>query len=85
MRIDELPRSKKIEDRRAVRMRAGGIGIGTLVILATTASLTSIGRQSHKRLSTRCHGKRMFGREMPVPRMTAWLPRHSRIIVTDSG
>ena len=33
MRIDELPRSEKIEDRRAVRMRAGGIGIGTLVIL----------------------------------------------------
>ena len=56
MRIDELPRSKKIEDRRAVRMRAGGIGIGTLVTLATTASLTSIGRRSHKRLSTRYHG-----------------------------
>src|SRR5207344_2624516 len=33
MRIDELPRSDRIEDRRAVRMRAGGIGIGTLIIL----------------------------------------------------
>ena len=33
MRIDELPRSDKIEDRRGVRMRRGGIGIGTLVIL----------------------------------------------------
>ena len=33
MRIDELPRSEKIEDRRAVRMRAGGIGVGTLIIL----------------------------------------------------
>jgi len=33
MRIDELPRSEKIEDRRAVRMRAGGIGIGTLIVL----------------------------------------------------
>ena len=33
MRIDELPRSQKIEDRRAVRRRAGGIGVGTLIIL----------------------------------------------------
>jgi predicted metalloprotease len=33
MRIDELPRSDRIEDRRAVRMRRGGIGIGTLIIL----------------------------------------------------
>jgi predicted metalloprotease len=33
VRIDELPRSDRIEDRRARRMRAGGIGIGTLVIL----------------------------------------------------
>ena len=33
MRIDELPRSDKIEDRRGVRMRRGGIGIGTLIIL----------------------------------------------------
>ena len=33
MRIDELPRSDRIEDRRAVRMRRGGIGIGTLIVL----------------------------------------------------
>ena len=33
MRIDELPRSDRIEDRRAVRMRRGGIDIGTLIIL----------------------------------------------------
>jgi predicted metalloprotease len=33
MRIDELPRSNKIEDRRGVRMRRGGIGLGTLIIL----------------------------------------------------
>lgn len=33
MRIDELPRSDRVEDRRAVRMRRGGIGIGTLIIL----------------------------------------------------
>ena len=33
MRIDELPRSDKVEDRRAVRMRRGGIGIGTLIVL----------------------------------------------------
>jgi predicted metalloprotease len=33
MRIDELPRSDRIEDRRAMRMRRGGIGIGTLIIL----------------------------------------------------
>jgi hypothetical protein len=33
MRIDELPRSDKIEDRRGVRMRQGGIGLGTLIIL----------------------------------------------------
>jgi len=33
MRIDELPRSDRIEDRRAARMRRGGIGIGTLIIL----------------------------------------------------
>ena len=34
MRIDELPRSENIEDRRGVQMRRGGIGIGTLVVLA---------------------------------------------------
>jgi predicted metalloprotease len=34
MRIDELPRSENIDDRRGVRMRRGGIGIGTLVVLA---------------------------------------------------
>ena len=33
MRIDELPRSDNIEDRRGVRMRCGGIGIGTLLVL----------------------------------------------------
>ena len=34
MRIDELPRSGNIDDRRGVRMRRGGIGIGTLLVLA---------------------------------------------------
>ena len=34
MRIDELPRSENIDDRRGVRMRRGGIGIGTLLVLA---------------------------------------------------
>ena len=35
MRIDELPRSENIEDRRGARIRrGGGIGIGTLVVLA---------------------------------------------------
>jgi predicted metalloprotease len=34
MRIDELPRSENIEDRRGVRMRRGGVGIGTLLVLA---------------------------------------------------
>ncbi|MGZ8330706.1 MAG: KPN_02809 family neutral zinc metallopeptidase [Rhodoplanes sp.] len=33
MRIDELPRSENIDDRRGVRMRRGGIGIGTLLVL----------------------------------------------------
>ncbi|MFZ1895918.1 MAG: neutral zinc metallopeptidase [Rhodoplanes sp.] len=34
MRIDELPRSENIDDRRGVRMRrSGGIGIGMLVVL----------------------------------------------------
>ena len=34
MRIDELPRSENIDDRRGVRMRrSGGIGIGMLVAL----------------------------------------------------
>ena len=34
MRIDELPRSENIDDRRGVRMRrGGGIGIGMLVVL----------------------------------------------------
>lgn len=35
MRIDELPRSENIEDRRGARMRRrGGIGIGTIIVLA---------------------------------------------------
>ncbi len=34
MRIDELPRSENIDDRRGVRMRRGGIGFGTLLVLA---------------------------------------------------
>jgi uncharacterized protein len=34
MRIDELPRSENVEDRRGARIRrGGGIGIGTLIIL----------------------------------------------------
>ncbi|HEX5845320.1 MAG TPA: neutral zinc metallopeptidase, partial [Rhodoplanes sp.] len=33
MRIDELPSSENIDDRRGVRMRRGGIGIGTLLVL----------------------------------------------------
>ncbi|MGZ8388110.1 MAG: KPN_02809 family neutral zinc metallopeptidase [Rhodoplanes sp.] len=33
MRIDELPRSENIDDRRGVRMRRGGIGIGTLLVV----------------------------------------------------
>ena len=38
MRIDELPRSENIEDRRGTRIRrGGGIGIGTLVVLALVA------------------------------------------------
>jgi predicted metalloprotease len=35
MRIDELPRSENIEDRRGARIRrGGGIGIGTIIVLA---------------------------------------------------
>jgi predicted metalloprotease len=37
MRIDQLPRSDKIEDRRGVRMRRGGIGLGTLIIVGLIA------------------------------------------------
>jgi predicted metalloprotease len=37
MRIDQLPRSDKIEDRRRVRMRRGGIGLGTLIIAGLIA------------------------------------------------
>ncbi len=38
MRIDELPRSENIDDRRgARRRRGGGIGIGTLVVVALLA------------------------------------------------
>ena len=38
MRIDELPRSENIEDRRGMRIRrGGGIGLGTLVVLALVA------------------------------------------------
>jgi len=34
MRLDELPQSSRVEDRRGVTMRrAGGLGIGTIVIL----------------------------------------------------
>ena len=37
MRIDQLPRSDKIDDRRRVRMRRGGIGLGTLIIAGLIA------------------------------------------------
>jgi predicted metalloprotease len=38
MRIDELPRSENIEDRRGTRIRrGGGIGLGTLVVVALLA------------------------------------------------
>lgn len=37
MRIDELPRSDRVEDRRGVRMRRGGIGLGTLIIAGLIA------------------------------------------------
>jgi predicted metalloprotease len=34
MRLDELPKSQRVEDRRGVTAgRAGGIGIGTVVVL----------------------------------------------------
>ena len=34
MRLDELPRSDKVEDRRGMSMgRAGGLGIGTVILL----------------------------------------------------
>ena len=35
MRLDELPRSKRVEDRRRMTPgRAGGVGIGTVVVLS---------------------------------------------------
>ena len=35
MRLDELPTSDRVEDRRSLPVgRAGGIGIGTVVVLA---------------------------------------------------
>lgn len=37
MRIDQLPRSDRIEDRRRTRMRRGGIGLGTLIIAGVVA------------------------------------------------
>jgi hypothetical protein len=33
MRIDDLPRSENIEDRRGIRVSRGGIGIGTIIVL----------------------------------------------------
>lgn len=33
MRIDDLPRSENIDDRRGIRVSRGGIGIGTIVVL----------------------------------------------------
>jgi predicted metalloprotease len=33
MRIDQLPRSSNIQDRRGTRMQRGGIGIGTIIVL----------------------------------------------------
>jgi len=37
MRIDQLPRSDRIEDRRGARLRRGGIGLGTLIIAGLIA------------------------------------------------
>jgi uncharacterized protein len=37
MRIDELPKSARIEDRRGVTVRRGGMGIGTVVVLVLIA------------------------------------------------
>jgi predicted metalloprotease len=33
MRLDELPTSNRIEDRRGLTTRAGGLGVGTIVVL----------------------------------------------------
>ncbi len=33
MRIDDLPRSENIDDRRGMRVSRGGIGIGTIIVL----------------------------------------------------
>jgi hypothetical protein len=33
MRLDELPKGARIEDRRGVTVARGGIGIGTIVVL----------------------------------------------------
>src|SRR5512134_2389127 len=33
MRIDQLPRSSNIQDRRGMGMRRGGLGIGTIIVL----------------------------------------------------
>ena len=33
MRLDELPKSARIEDRRGVTVARGGIGVGTIVVL----------------------------------------------------
>lgn len=33
MRIDDLPRSENIDDRRGIRVSRGGIGIGTIIVL----------------------------------------------------
>ena len=34
MRLDELPTSDRVEDRRGLRAGPAGIGIGTVVVLA---------------------------------------------------
>ena len=37
MRLDELPKSARIEDRRGVTVARGGIGVGTIVVLGLIA------------------------------------------------
>ncbi|MGZ9092432.1 MAG: neutral zinc metallopeptidase, partial [Rhodoplanes sp.] len=34
MRIDQLPRSGNIQDRRGARMQRGGLGIGAVIVLS---------------------------------------------------
>src|SRR5512134_1240211 len=71
MRIDQLPRSSNIQDRRGMGMRRGGLGIGTIIVLGLIG--WALGIDPRVLIS----GAEMMGNGGPSPNFSANSPTES--------